>query len=649
MSALPALPNPFDGNVMLDAWSAPAADVPSIHEGPFQQCLRALDSVSAGNPDSVLIYGPAGSGKTHLLARLQERLTLRCVLVAVKLQTNAQLIWQYVRRRLAADLLRRQQGLTQLQRLVAHRIAALREESPRQWVLALRVLLKEGDSVAEDLERVAQRLELGRSLWIVLEHLVHDRRLMDATAWLAGDSLPEAALARLGLGAEEQEDREDASRQVVTALCRLAGPTLPIVFCFDQIEALQQSPDDKESLFRFGRMAADLSEADRHVLLISCVQSAFLDLLNDSTRQADRDRIFKRRCVLEPLSREQVEALLLQRLDRIEPLRLLRAVHPDARFHPFDDALPAKLAQIRPCLPRRVLAAAAAAFDRLQRGEPAPRAEPAPEPARVERFLGDAFAARRGAAAERVKPEESRDTLMHGLPMLWALRGHPASAARPPGGDLLLPSPRGPISVTICNETNMNSLAARLRQLLQAAEARAPSSGRVIVVRDPRLPITRTARKTQEYLTALEERGARIVRPSVEALAALEALRSLLSDARAGDLAERGEAIPEGKVSAWLSAHLDDALADLVDTLDERDGRDASPATADESRLIRDLDDIVLRRFIAPLEAIASELGCSTGHALAVARRSPDRIGVLDGPPVVVFARMPAESLDEVA
>jgi GTPase SAR1 family protein len=342
MTTLSTLPNPFDGNVVPDAWSAPAVDVASIHQAPFQQCLRALDSAGRGNSDSILIFGPAGSGKTHLLARLQEHLvatanaapdgTLRCVFVSVKLQTNAQLIWQHVRRRLTSDLLRKQQGLTQLQRLVAHQVAAQLGEPPKRWVRALRVLTgTNGESVTDYLQQVAQRLELSRGLCIALDHLVHNRFIMDATAWLCGDSLPESALGRLGLGAEEQEDREEAARQVVTALCRLAGETLPIVFCFDQIEALQQGSDDRDSLFRFGRMAADLSEADRNVLLISCVQSAFVDLLNASVRDADRDRIFKRRSVLEPLTREQVEALIVHRLDSVEAPRSLRRPRPACR------------------------------------------------------------------------------------------------------------------------------------------------------------------------------------------------------------------------------------------------------------------------------------------------------------------------------
>src|SRR5262249_16735503 len=161
------LPNPFEGTVVPDAWSPAVADVASIHQGPFEHCLRALESVSRGKADSILIFGPAGSGKTHLLARLQGHLVatanaapdgaLRGVFVSVKLQTHAALLWQLVRRRLASDLLRKQQGITQLQRLIAHQLAAARGNTPRHWVMALRVLPgADSDSVSEYLGEVAE-------------------------------------------------------------------------------------------------------------------------------------------------------------------------------------------------------------------------------------------------------------------------------------------------------------------------------------------------------------------------------------------------------------------------------------------------------------------------------------------------------------
>jgi hypothetical protein len=656
MSALAGIPNPFEGTVVADAWSPTLADVTDIHRSAFEHCLRALESVARGKSDSILINGPAGSGKTHLLARLQAHLsatasaapdgTLHCVFVSVKLQTNAELLWQLVRRRLTSDLLRKQQGITQLERLVAHQLAAARGNTPRHWVMALRVLPDaDGDSVSEYVEEVASRLELGRELRTVVEHLVKNRFVTDARAWLAGESLPESVLHRLGLGPDEQEDREEAARQIVTALCRLAGETLPIVLSFDQIEALQRSPDDRDALFRFGRMAADLSEADPNVLLISAIQSAYVDLLNASVRQADRERIFKRRSVLDPLEPAQVEALVSSRLDSIEALRALRAARPGERFHPFDAAFVASLAQTAqtsPCVPRRVIAAAAAAFEKIQRDQPLPPIKQAQQP--PDDFFADAFMKRRAAALAEHKPGEGRDTVLHGLPLLFSLRGAKASAQRIPGVDLVLPTAVAgaePLAIAVCNETNMKSMAARLRQLVQGGEGLAGL--RVRIVRDPRLAVSSGAKKTQEYLSELEKRGAHLVQPSVEALAALEALRSLLSDARAGDLAVRGEALGEATVAAWLARHLDDALLDLCDALEGPSDRQVEPT---EGKLARRIDEIMLRRFVARLDAVAGEAGCSDDEALSAARKSSDRLSVLEGPPAVIFVHVPPESLD---
>jgi len=180
VSELWAVPNPFRDNVVQDAWQSPA-DVLDIHSGAFGACLAGIDSASRGVPDSLLIYGPAGSGKTHLLTRLQRHLAqtardapdqvLRCVFVFVRLQTAPQLLWQHVRRRLATDLMRRDQGLTQLQRLIAHQIGVRAGKSPRAAVFRVRVL--EGDNQAAltaQLGELTSSLNLPRDLSLIIEH-----------------------------------------------------------------------------------------------------------------------------------------------------------------------------------------------------------------------------------------------------------------------------------------------------------------------------------------------------------------------------------------------------------------------------------------------------------------------------------------------
>jgi polynucleotide 5'-kinase involved in rRNA processing len=71
-----SLPNPFLGAIVPDAWRGATADVPNIHGDVYAKCLEAVQTVRKHERSaSVLILGEQGSGKTHLLARLQRRLT----------------------------------------------------------------------------------------------------------------------------------------------------------------------------------------------------------------------------------------------------------------------------------------------------------------------------------------------------------------------------------------------------------------------------------------------------------------------------------------------------------------------------------------------------------------------------------------------
>ena len=268
VSVLAGIPNPFEDMISSDAW-APEVDVASINAGAFQRIWQDFQAVCRGpGTRGLVVYGPRGSGKTHLLGRLRARITdahdapdgvNHAVFVYVRLDTNPEQLWQHVRRRLVQDLLRRQQGLSQLQRLIAHALAAARDEPRDRWVRRLRRLIRAQDPVLTELsEEVEERAELGRELRTVVEHLMFDRHRSDAKAWLRGDFLPPETLARLKLNPEAPltEQPEDAARAVVLALLRLADHSLPVVLCFDQVESIQRYAHDVDALFRLGRVAA---------------------------------------------------------------------------------------------------------------------------------------------------------------------------------------------------------------------------------------------------------------------------------------------------------------------------------------------------------------------------------------------------------
>ena len=101
---------------------------------------------------------------------------------------------------------------------------------------------------------------LSYNLRVALGHLLLGRHRGLAAAWLRGESLPEEALRKLEIMPEPDGDDEleDQARQLVTALSCLATAELPIIFCFDQIEALQLDPQDTSGLIAFGQMISAL-------------------------------------------------------------------------------------------------------------------------------------------------------------------------------------------------------------------------------------------------------------------------------------------------------------------------------------------------------------------------------------------------------
>jgi hypothetical protein len=542
----PFLPNPFRDAVVQDAWQTPI-DVPEIHHRAFCECRTVMETVSGGVPDSLLLYGPAGSGKTHLLTRVQRHLNQKrdedpdrrqsCVFVFVRLQTSSRLLWQHVRRRFVSDLTRRDQGATQIERLIAHRLSV----SPTE-LRTLRDLSPE--LLRSEIDAVQDTAQLPRDLVVVLEHLAFDRKVRDASAWLMGESLPEATLADLGLGPDLTIDREQAAREMVTLLCRLAATTMPVVFCFDQIEALQRNSDDREAFFHFAQMAADLHDSAPCVGLITCLQSAVLDQFKCAVRQADFQRIAKRHAVLHSLTRHQVSALVLSRLDLVPGLREHAGEQP---YYPFTSVFVANLADEAPSVPRRIFNQCARQFDELQ--DQGVDALPS-----MEEFLATELIARRLQVLQAGLAGESLRILMHALPVVAGLCGAEVRAEDPDGADWVINYGGRTAAVTVRNEADGRTLSPKLKALLERSPR--PDGAPWVLLRDPGLSLSKAAVRTRERFSELEAKGARVVEPSLETLATLDALSSLLGDAQSGDLARGGDAVDSSTVLAWLKAGL---------------------------------------------------------------------------------------------
>ena len=158
----------------------------------------------------------------------------------------------------------------------------------------------------------------------------------------------------------------------------------------------------------------------------------------------------------------------------------------------------------------------------------------------------------------------------------------------------------------------------------------------MVLLRDPSLPIAKTARATRRYLDDLTKGGARLVRPSIEALQALEALRTLLADARAGDLNQNGSQFSPQTVQDWVAQHMQPCLNRLMEDIT------ANGNVSDADAPLReDLLELLEARCLLPLEEAARELEQQPAIIRKLVEASPQLAGILEGPPPVLYRLVP--------
>lgn len=661
MNQLTAITNPFRAAIVADPWQWDVVDVPEIHHDAFDLCRRALEHVrSERQSTSVLFYGEAGSGKTHLLARLQAYLAglltiygaaPAAVFVSVRLQTSPRMIWRHLRNRFGEDLLRlTTDGRTQLERILLPRLGAICPEigEPRAWLERLqreaRGSLSASAEMDDALDRLDQAAEFNdRDLAVVLGHLLLGRHRRDARAWLRGESLPEAALANLGVNTDQDEEPEERARRLVLSLTRLTGPEMPLVFCFDQVEALQSHPEDLAGLHKFGQMVSFLRDETRNTLLISCILSTFLATLDQAIISSDRDRlaVFGERA-LAPLTPAEAKRLIEARLKTSLEIGRLRPANHD-RFWPLSETDVDEALRLKKDTPRALLSFCAEKFEPHRRPESSESVRTAPT-------CGDFLAQELEERIERAAADAEADpdqVITHGLPLLIRLtdaRWELKAGSRFRDADLVFEGPRGRINISLCNQRNMTSLAGRLRRLREQAKDQVleePTREKFILIRDTRLPISAHARKTREHRERLVEQGFSWLSLSPEMIVALDALRSLLSDAKAGDLANAGESVAPATVQEWLKANLDRRLSPLREVLEallpEASLTPDQAVNEADFDLCEDISELLHNHHLVSVADIACKLDRDEAVIEACARRHPERFGVLNGPPVVLF------------
>lgn len=640
--------NPFRDLIVASPWEETRGDVPEVHGNVFEKCVAGIEYVrSAKRSAGLLIHGEAGSGKTHILRRLRARLAPEApsdtsrsetLYVWVRLQTSPRMIWRTLRRTLVDDWFRPViNGRTQFERILFHRLAEIRtaEGDLERWYEYM--LDEVPDGLADLMEQIATNLDLDRNTAIAFSHIAFGRHIRDLRAWLAGTSLPQTALERMNLAQDDgtDEEREHESRRVVLMLCRLAGNGLPIVLSFDQVEALQIIPRDSEALFAYGQLVSTLHDETTNTLVVSCVQSAFATELRDHSRKADYERMTSLGAFsLDPLNRAQSEQIIARRLESINRV-------PNGCWPLDSNELSREIAKTGGISPRRLLGLCAERFE----SEPNVSTRLVePVTFDIPGFLEERWDRCVELKAKSSTPDRTDEIVRHGLPLLVRMTAPNVKVGvddQLRDVEVVLDGPQARTGLSLCTQSNMNSLNNRLKRL--RTQIAAGRLDRLVIIRDSRVPISPGAKATKQLLEDLEQQAA-VVFPSVEALAALDALRDLLSDAKSGDLACHGEAVSPATVEEWLLAHLSPALRDLVDDVfgAREEGADSNRTSALE---IEAISTLLAQHPVLTLDDAARALQLPAEAVAATIRRHPDHFVLLGQPPQVIFRTVAASEV----
>jgi hypothetical protein len=185
--------------------------------------------------------------------------------------------------------------------------------------------------------------------------------------------------------------------------------------------------------------------------------------------------------------------------------------------------------------------------------------------------------------------------------------------------------------VGFCNELNATSLAARLKRLHRAYPDTA--KGVLVLARDERLPLRKTAKVVRDELIAIQKAGHTFSWVDASARAALLAAKKLLDAAAAGELSDGLKAIEPEDLQKWLASKLPEPLASAVSVLAQERQEAGNPP--DFEALLSLLSD----RFVMDLDSVALETGRPVKEWERLLSDPSAPAAVIAGSPGVVFLR----------
>jgi hypothetical protein len=371
----------------------------------------------------------------------------------------------------------------------------------------------------------------------------------------------------------------------------------------------------------------------RNLLILSAVQTYFLPTLKNSMHISYYHRIGQDESNLTTLTRDTGKRLIEFRLATQKEVYELRQKDASlGALWPFtgediDQMIPPEGFPARDLLRR-----ARNRFDELKQEMKLTPKLPAPEA--LSQYWNELFEKQLQKPHVRLDEGVYEDGLLKIL-QSKSPRGYKVQRGMERDVQILLEGPEEKIGVSVSNSENMTSLAKQLGRL-QEIFSQSRVNG-LVFLRDARLPISTTAKVTQQRLHELNQKGMHIIRPQAEAYAALNVLRELWNRAAENDLTIGDSNVSMGELQKWLLERTPRPLQDLIDACEEA-------AISHPKDLADQLLEFLKGLWIMPLKDVAQKMALAETALAEFVVENLEVAGLLTGPPEVIFLNPEAVS-----
>lgn len=294
-------------------------DVPELNEDASRGLLARLDAVRAASSEgervpstALTVLGPAGGGKTHLLARIRHVAGPKATPVLLRPYFGVSLGLRDVLAATIDQMCRPPKGaiISQLDLVASYWLGSERRSSfPAAMAEETREMPSEARTkiveiaVARVVERVPELAPVAHLVRAVLGmSTLKDAALWSELAWLSGRE-PRSGMEGSAIG-------EGDVLRLLTLIATLAAPVAPIALVFDQLENLATEGDER--VLGYGNLIAELVDSVPALTIVQlALTSEWLEFIEPRLSLAQRTRVAHDKVILS-LPNEAERRLLLR-------------------------------------------------------------------------------------------------------------------------------------------------------------------------------------------------------------------------------------------------------------------------------------------------------------------------------------------------